>query len=170
MGLRATSLRIAGRGAGLAAALATLAAACSSSTSGPNPPLLGPCSNCGGPVGGAGGSSAQGDGGGPTDSSTVVVGEGGTCAGASEIFSTALSSCATCVAEHCCVNATSCPNDPACTAIAVCVVQSCLANDPSCLPTCEGAAETGTITEYIDFQQCVGADCSGCPSTAGPDM
>jgi hypothetical protein len=153
------------------AALATLVAvagllACSSSS--PRPPEPGtcvptahtPCSVS--PAVGGGSSTGTGDAG---VGETVPTGEGGSCAGASAIYSASVS-CASCVAASCCSTGTSCPNDPSCTTIAVCVVTSCLPNDPSCLPTCEAASATNTITEYVDFEQCVGSNCPGCPNGA----
>jgi hypothetical protein len=98
------------------------------------------------------------------------VTEGGSCPGAMQIFSAAASSCATCAETNCCTSATSCPNDTACLQIAECVTTSCLQNDQSCLATCEAAAPTGSVTEYIDFQQCVGSNCPGCPSLAPGEL
>ncbi len=158
--------------AALAGALALLA--CSSSS--PNPPQLPGCVptkdvSCGGPVAG-GGTTPPSDGGAVAIDSGTEVGEGGTCAGATQIFPTATSaaSCATCVAANCCSSATSCPNDPSCVSLALCVTSQCLPNDQSCLPTCEAGAMTGTITEYIDFQQCVGQSCPGCPALGSGDL
>ncbi len=154
--------------AALAGALAL--AACSSSSD--RPPQIGACVpthgiTCGGPTT-AGGGSAPGDAA-VSDSGTEIVGEGGSCTGAAEIFGTAASSCVTCVETSCC-GAASCPNDPNCVSIAVCVAQTCLANDTSCLPTCEGAAPTATASEYIAFQQCLGQSCPGCPALAPGDL
>jgi hypothetical protein len=158
--------------AALAVSTAAIAAACSSN---PSPPQLDGCTStngtpCVGPVHG-GGSSAQGDGGlVSVDAGVAPTGDAGaSCPGAAQIFTQTTASnassmsCISCVAENCCSGGTSCPNDPACVSIAMCIVTQCLANDQSCLPTCEGAAPTGTITEFIDFQQCVGQACPGCP-------
>jgi hypothetical protein len=154
----------------LAGALAALMA-CSSSSS-PNPPQLGTCVPkdgvpCGATTPG-GGTSPPSDAGVAPAPDTGVATAG--CPGATQIFNAAASSCATCVENNCCSSSTSCPNDPACLSVAVCVATSCLQNDQSCLVTCEGASPPGTITEYIDFQQCVGASCPGCPALGGGDL
>ena len=133
---------------------------------------MGPCiptsgTTCGGPAAGGGG-SPPGEGGIASDSG-AEEGEGGLCPAAAEIFNMGASTCASCVAANCC-SATSCPNDQACVAIATCVAQSCLLNDGTCLTTCEGASPTGTVTEYIDFQQCVGQSCVGCPLVNAGDI
>jgi hypothetical protein len=149
-------------------AVGSVGSGCSSSSS--KPPQLAGCEAtngipCVAPVSG-GGSSPPADGGGEFTDSGSAATEAGTCAGASQIFGVAAGSCAACVAMACCAGPTSCPNDPNCVSIAVCVNQTCLANDQSCVPTCEGASAPGTITEYIQFQQCVGVNCAGCPALA----
>ncbi len=153
----------------LAGAIALLA--CSSSSD--RPPQLGACVPthdimCGSPTTAGGGGTPASDAA-ASDSGTEIVGEGGSCTGATEIFGTAAPSCVSCVTASCC-GAASCPNDPNCVSIAVCVTQTCLANNTSCLPTCEGAAPTATGTEYISFQQCVGENCPGCPALAPGDL
>ena len=152
----------------LAGALAALLS-CSSSSN-PNPPQLPGCTptsgaSCNAASPGGRTSPVPTDAGAPGQVGAVT--DAGSCPGASQIFSAAASSCAACVALHCCMGTTSCPNDPACLSVAVCVAMTCLQNDQSCLVTCEGAAAPGTVTEYIDFQQCVGASCPGCPALAG---
>lgn len=177
MALKTSSVALARRVARLwSVAVAGTAAllACSASST-PHPPEMGPCVETNGvpcrvssPGGGA---SPPSDGGGnPTDSGAVPEGEGGTCPGTSEIFANAAASCAGCAAAKCCANATSCPNDPNCLSIAVCVTMQCLANDQSCLPNCEAAAPTGSITAYIDFQQCIGENCTGCTALSPTDI
>ncbi len=123
---------------------------------------------CTGPVSG-GGTSPPRDGG-VFDGGVVFVTEAGTCTGANQIFTTPGSSCANCIAAACCSGPTSCPNDPACISVAACVATSCLANDQSCLATCQGAAPTGTLTEFTTFQQCTGTNCPGCPLSAAADL
>lgn len=166
-GLRASRIALVAGFASLSAACAI--AGCSSNE---RPSELGACESttglpCASPVS-VGRSAPQGDGGQPSiGAGATVVAEAGACPGASQIFGATnaivSTTCVTCVAANCCESAASCPNDPVCLSIATCVVTQCLANDVSCLPTCEGAAPTGAVTEYIDFQQCVGQSCPGCP-------
>jgi hypothetical protein len=165
--------------AAAAVAIVAFGPACSSN---PSPPQLEGCTSvngarCLGPVQG-GGPGAPGDGGLPVvDAGIAPTGDAATaCPGASQIFAASTASnassmsCISCVATNCCSGGTTCPNDPACVSIASCVATQCLANDQSCLPTCEGAAPTGTVTEYIDFQQCVGQSCPGCPLLAAAGL
>jgi hypothetical protein len=164
-------IRIARAAAAAAIPLLLVAPACSSSST-PHPPETGGCTAtptmpCAAQIGTGGGSSPPADAGEATDTGSTVPGEG-SCAGASAIYNSS-QSCAACVATNCCGNG-SCPSDPSCTQIATCVVSSCLPNDPSCLPTCEAASATGTITEYVAFEQCVGASCPGCPNGATNDL
>ncbi len=93
----------------LAGGIALLA--CSSSSD--RPPQLGACVPthgvaCSTPTT-AGGGSPPSDAAAASDSGTEIVGEGGSCTGASEIFSAAAPSCVSCIAASCCANAASCP-------------------------------------------------------------
>ena len=167
-----------GQGAWAAAICAIAALVSGSCSSESRPAQLQGCTSaanglpCVGPItgGGQGGSPGgqeqpMGD-----ASTTVVLGDGATCPGAMQIFAATGTSCATCAAANCCETPASCPNDPACLSIATCVVTQCVANDQSCLPTCEAAAPTGTVTAFIDFQQCVGQACPGCPLLAAATL
>jgi hypothetical protein len=173
-GLTATPSRRSGFAIGLALAASGLVGVVAACSNEPNASQLGGCTSFNGvpcvtPV--RPGATPSNDAGAPRP--IVVVLDAGNaaldarvCPGAAQIFTTPGSSCAACVAQNCCEGPTSCPNDPACVSIAACVVTICLANDVSCLPTCEGAAPTGTVTEFINFQQCVGQACPGCPLLA----
>lgn len=163
------------RYASFAGVIAALLACSSSNPSPPegSPRQLGACTpigaaTCGArPVGG-GTTAPSRDAGTPPVVTTVT--DAGNCPGVTAIFGAAGSSCAACVQNQCCLSPTSCPNDPACLSIAVCVAMTCLQNDQSCLVTCEGASPPDTINEYIAFQQCVGANCPGCPALRAGDL
>jgi hypothetical protein len=103
----------------LAAVLGALlgSSACSSSST-PNPPMIGSCTEKNGvpcTTGAVGGGPApEGDGGPAEDATSTVLGDASSCTGATQIFGTAPAACIACIATSCCLNPTSCPNDTSC--------------------------------------------------------
>jgi hypothetical protein len=168
------------RGRWLAPALATVlgalvgSSACSSSST-PNPPMIGSCTEkngvpcTSGAVGG--GPAPEADGGSAEDATSTALGDASSCTGATQIFGTAPAACITCIATSCCLNPTSCPNDTSCAPVALCVL-NCLPTDPSCVQGCEAQASQATITAFNDLASCSASTCPNCPTlqTASGDL
>jgi hypothetical protein len=157
----------------LATVLGALFACSSSST--PNPPMVGSCTEKNGvpcttgAVGG--GPSPQGDGGPAEDATSPPLGDASSCPGATQIFGATTAACISCIETSCCLNPTSCPNDTSCAPLALCVV-NCLPTDPSCVQVCEAQASAATITAFTDLASCSASNCPNCPTlqTANGDL
>jgi len=102
-----------------------------------NPPPIGDCSDCVGPVLIAGGQAAD----------------------ASCGLTSATPACATCLEQSCCSVDQTCGNDPACVAIASCL-STCGDNDVAICEQYCIAQNDGGLTQYEALANCVEANCN----------